>query len=420
MAQTCVTEDGYQRIRRKHVYFMLMGGVLVYICVIIMILHHNVSTEQLIRAFQIVDFKPELQTTKNSPRFQMELNSSKEHVVMILDGNKSTSTSSSFKEGGLLHESIAISSGSYKQRVNSAALMKFQSTSTIWSGKIRKWDKTHPLVFMHIGKCGGQSFDLAMSELCKRIKAQYIGFRHFDWSYIDTIQKPDVLVQLREPVSRAASHFYFATKKRILKTNGNITDFLRSPQNMLEARDIWQDGQAAVYWLTGTHIANWVGIDFDQIEAREIQSLDHIKMCKLAADRLKQTLWFGFLNDQKRSLEMLQWQLGYDKPIKLPLRNTTPHPNLTLGDSEILKSLMPMDMWLYNYAGLLFEARWQQYKTGIYREPELPPFPEMNCKSTRHILACNKKAPLGPLYHIWDITKEITRQTKILPKDGWI
>ena len=319
------------------------------------------------------------------------------------------------------------------------------------SGKIRKWDKSHTLVFLHMIKSGGTSFDATMLEICKRIRASYIGRRHFDWSYIDTVQKPDVLVLLREPVARAVSHFHYNRRIRTFNRNGNISDYLRTPQTILEARDFWQDGQAAVMWLTGTHIANWVGgIKLNQIEAREIQSLDHKTICALAADRLKQTLWFGFLSDQERSLEMLQWQLGYNKTIKLLWRNITPHQNITLDDRKILESLMPMDLWLYNYAKLLFEARWQQYKTGIYREPELPTFPEMNCKSTRHILACNKKSPLGPSYHTWNfpetvcnsphhillcrkkspfgfwphilnVSEEILmRQMNILPKYGWI
>ena len=66
-------------------------------------------------------------------------------------------------------------------------------------------------------------------------------------------------------------------------------------------------------------------------------------MCTLAADRLKQTLWFGFLSDQERSLEMLQWQLGYSKTIKLSYSNRSPHPDISARDREILESLMPMD-----------------------------------------------------------------------------
>ena len=428
MAKICATEDGYQRKTRMHGFMILICGTFVYMCILIMILFHNSSTEQPLQESQIVDFEP---------GFMLEPNS------FEVPGKKSTGAISSFMEDGLSNESIVISSSNYKHQDN--------STSMTQLGKIRKWDKSHTLVFLHIAKCGGMSFDATMPEICKNIGARYIGRRHFDWSYIDTVQKSDVLVLLREPVSRAVSHFHYNTKIRVINTNGNISDYLRTPQSMLELRECWQDGQAAVMWLTGTHIAKWVGgIEFNEIEAREIQSLDHKTICTLAADRLKQTLWFGFISDQERSLEMLQWHLGYNTAIKLLWQNATPHPNITLEDRKILESLMPMDLWLYNYAKLLFEARWQQYKTGIFREPELPQFPEMNCKSTRHILACNEKSPLGPLYHTWNfryrvcntprhilackkrppfgpwphilnVSEEILmRQMKILPKDGWI
>ena len=437
MANICPTEDGYQRKIRMHGFMILICGAFVYMCILIIVLFHNSSTEQPLKESQIVDFMPGISPTMYSPGFLLEPNSYKE------SGDKSTYTNISSKENGLSNERIVISSSNYKHQDN--------RTSMTRSGKIRKWDKSHTLVFLHMIKSGGTSFDATMLEICKSIRASYIGRRHFDWSYIDTVQKPDVLVLLREPVARAVSHFHYNRRIRTFNRNGNISDYLRTPQTILEARDFWQDGQAAVMWLTGTHIAHWVGgIEFNQIEAREIQSLDHKAICALAADRLKQTLWFGFISDQERSLEMLQWQLGYNTTIKLLWRNITPHQNITLDDRKILESLMPMDLWLYNYAKLLFEARWQQYKTGIYREPELPTFPEMNCKSTRHILACNKKSPLGPSYHTWNfpeivcnsphhillcrkkspfgfwphilnVSEEILmRQMNILPKYGWI
>ena len=308
-------------------------------------------------------------------------------------------------------------------KLNSTLLRKIHITTPLTveiNCTLRRWNKSHPIVFLHIGKNGGTSFDSAVATLVSRLRGRYIGRRHFDWSYIDTIRTPDVVVLLRDPVARAVSHFYFARKKRILKTNGNISEYLQNPQNMLETRDIWQDGQAAVSWLTGTHIANWVGIKPNQVESREIRSLDHRNMCTEAVARLKQTLWFGFLSDQERSFEMLQWQLGYSRAIKLSKTNTTPYPNITAKDQEILESLMPIDLWLYSYAKLLFEARWKQYKTGLYSEPKLPPLPEIKCKSTRYILACNKKSPLGPLYHVWNTTEETNKQQMdLLPQHGW-
>ena len=289
------------------------------------------------------------------------------------------------------------------------------------NGSLRKWDKSRPIVFLHIAKNGGSSFDKTIFPIVSKLGGRYIGRRHFDWSFIDTIKNPDVVVLLRDPVSRAASHFYFTRKRGTLNTKGNISEYIRNPQNMLETRGIWQDGQAAVSWLTGNHLANWVGIKPNQVPVREIKSLDHKLMCTEAASQLRKTLWFGFLSDQERSFELLQWQLGYSNKIVLAEINKTPHSQISARDHDILQALMPMDIWLYNYAKLLFEARWQQYKTGVYVEPELPPFPDINCKSTRYILACNKKSSLGPLYHVWNTTVEIAKQQmELLPRDEWI
>lgn len=56
------------------------------------------------------------------------------------------------------------------------------------------WNKSHPIVFLHIAKAGGTSFDGSISKLVKSLNGRYIGRRHFDWSYIDKIKTPDVLV----------------------------------------------------------------------------------------------------------------------------------------------------------------------------------------------------------------------------------
>ena len=294
--------------------------------------------------------------------------------------------------------------------------------SVISNHTLRRWSKKVPLVFLHIGKNGGTSFDKVVRPIISKLGGRYIGNRHFDWSYIDTLKNPDVVVLLRDPVSRSVSHFHFSRKKRIFKmTSSTLIEYLHNPQDMLESRDVWQDGQASVMWLTGTHVANWVGIKPHQIPEREIQSLDHEAILTKAAERINQTLWFGFLSDQDRSFEMLQAQIGYSQNIRLSKSNINPHSEISAEEEQILKSLMPMDLWLYDYAKLLFEARWKHYKTGMYEDPELPPFPEPACKSTRFILACNKMSPIGPLYHVWNISRDNTlTQVKLLPKNDWL
>ena len=186
---------------------------------------------------------------------------------------------------------------------------------------LRRWNSSHTLVFLHIGKNGGTSFYETLGPIVKRLGGHLFGGRHFDWShietlkhdlsYIETLKHLDVVVLLRDPVARAVSHFHFTKKKQIYQINVSLTEYIRDPQKMLEARDIWQDGQAAAMWLTGTHVANWVGIKPGQIPERESRFLDHKTICSKAVSRLKDTLWFGFLDDQERSFDMLQWQLGY-------------------------------------------------------------------------------------------------------------
>ena len=306
----------------------------------------------------------------------------------------------------------------------------FVSMTTERQRTLRRWNSSHPIVFLHVGKNGGTSFDATIGPIVRRLGGRYVGYRHFDWSYIETLKHPDVVVLLRDPVARAVSHFHFtkmliAKKRETLKVleNVSLSEYIRDPQKMLEARGIWQDGQAAVMWLTGTHIQTgmiWVGVKPDQNSERETRFLDHKNICLKSVSRLKDTLWFGFLDDQERSFDMLQWQLGYGKKIRLAHANKTPHADITAEDRAILESLMPIDLWIYEYAKTLFDARWEQYKTGVYRDPKMPPFPQINCKSTRYILACNGKSPLGPLYHVWNATDKIEQHVKFLPKQEWI
>ena len=85
--------------------------------------------------------------------------------------------------------------------------------------------------------------------------------------------------------------------------------------------------------------------------------------------------FFSSFEDEERSFELLAHQLGLKQPISLEKRNRnakSQSKTVTEEDREMLAKLMPQDMWLYEYAKRLFEARWNLYKTGNYQEPELP------------------------------------------------
>jgi hypothetical protein len=282
------------------------------------------------------------------------------------------------------------------------------------------------MMFLHIGKNGGTSFDPVGSKVASESQYNYYGNRHFDWNEIEykgqVGKDVEVVLFLRHPVSRAFSHFNFYKKQSFTKgmkiRSQNLKSYLfdGDKQNLLDTRDIWQDGQAAVSWLTGTHIANWVGCPKDQVDARERRALNATAMCYLAAERLQQVKWFGILEDLGRSMELLQHEFNLTDIPKMGHSNGAhasgranlkampimPHNNkthnkgnskATAEEAEALESLMPQDLWLYEYGKRLFEARWEEYKTGVYKPPEHPPIPDsFSCVSTRFELNCT----LGP------------------------
>ena len=72
-----------------------------------------------------------------------------------------------------------------------------------------KYNKSRPIIFLHIPKSGGTSFSNAMRPIIKRLRGYYVGAKHFDWSYVRSIPKADVIVMLRHPVDRAVSQYYY-------------------------------------------------------------------------------------------------------------------------------------------------------------------------------------------------------------------
>jgi len=253
------------------------------------------------------------------------------------------------------------------------------------------------LVHLHIGKNGGTSMDTIGPSLVRHSNHSYIGDRHFDWSFIDKLpqHKVDVITMLRNPVSRAVSHFYFSqtlkwTRKRKLR-HYSLDEYLHDKEELLATRTIWRDGQAGVLWLTGTHTGSFVGIDPSEIEERERRASNATAMCLLAADRLDQTLWFGILEDLDRSMELLGHALNLVETPSFPKANKKRQRQAkpTEWEQEALASLMPQDLWLYQYGKRLFEARYQAMLTGVFVPPERPPIPQpLSCTSTPTQLVC--------------------------------
>ena len=253
------------------------------------------------------------------------------------------------------------------------------------------------LVHLHIGKNGGTSLDGLLRKLAAETHQKYRGFRHFDWSYVETLNPATthVFTMLRNPVQRAISHYYSAKiwmKNQQLKAT-TLQEYLNNTNLILQTRTIWMDGQAGVSWLTGTHTEEWVigKLNTSEVKRREDMYTNATALCLLAADRLDQTRWFGILEELPESMELLRLEMGLNETPSLPEGNKNPKPRPVVGEWEhqALASLMPMDMWLYEYGKLLFEARRQAFKSGVFEPPERPRLPTIwSCISTEKALNC--------------------------------
>ena len=83
--------------------------------------------------------------------------------------------------------------------------------------------------------------------------------------------------------------------------------------------------------------------------------------------------WIGFIDDQERSLKLLKQQLDLDTTIdfELPFKNKHNYDkSITSHLSNKLKKLLARDIYIYNFAKRLFEARIYASKTGIYITPQ--------------------------------------------------
>lgn len=303
--------------------------------------------------------------------------------------------------------------------LSSSSLVKGDHEDTTSNPSVK--EQQHPsakqrlLVHLHIGKNGGTSLDGLLSKIVRRDlnhKYLYNGFRHFDWSYVEKLQQQyenevEVVTMLQSPVERAYSHFRSAqvwmTELRV--HNLTLQEYLNDKNLLMQTRSIWFDGQAGVSWLTGTHTEEWVVGNLNETERLRREVLYETNKTALllqAADRLDQTLWFGILQDLPRSMELLQHALNLTETPTLPRGNANPNgakPEMTPWQQDALASLMPMDMWLYDYSKRLLEARYMAMKSGVLRKPERPPLPTLwSCVSNRTALECVDGPFKGLLY----------------------
>ena len=141
-------------------------------------------------------------------------------------------------------------------------------------GFLKQWNfEKEILTFMHIGKAGGTSFRRGLMQAPHNQNCT-LGFspplmqklasnvtcpgevpcpcvHHFDWTFMNKMEKRGQqmapLIMLRDPITRAVSHFYFAKRlpwtKGLRFRNQTLSEYLDDPDSMLNTRDVWQDGQ---------------------------------------------------------------------------------------------------------------------------------------------------------------------------------
>ena len=128
-------------------------------------------------------------------------------------------------------------------------------------------------------------------------------------------------------------------------------------------------------------------------------SLDWTYVLDKALDNLHKCLWIGILERYDESVELLNYQTGL-KIKKNHDHKGPPQPKPTDSDIKALTKLMPLDLYIYEYAKQLFDHRWRIYlketNSTVYNftmkqspdvELKLPKFIE-DCTSTKKYIHC--------------------------------
>ena len=257
----------------------------------------------------------------------------------------------------------------------------------------RKMSATNNSVyFLHIGKAGGTSVDMLMGRTLKN--RNYYGHKHYDWSWVEQRGDPDknadVITFLREPVSRSVSQFRFskqlkwARKRNATFLHQTFNEYLAHPGSW---RQPINDGAAGITFLAGISKGKgWIASDGMETDYKQFLRNNITASAYEAARNLDRTVYFGLLEDIPRSMKMLQLTLNMEQVPNFPKINSSrkkrkrnaSHGDISNETASMIKSYIPGDIWLYQYAKLLFEARWD-YLTGEakhYEHPQLPPLPE--------------------------------------------
>jgi hypothetical protein len=241
---------------------------------------------------------------------------------------------------------------------------------------------------------------------------------------IDVTINANIITFLRHPIQRAISQFeYSKTLPWAMKSNATFI-YQTFNEYINDKTKTWTqpiaDGESGVYFLAGIFPSNgggWVQTSYNDDEKmmkkKEYLRANQTAAILVAAQRLESTVWFGTLENVIKSMELLNvmFNLGYvpilpktnihrstaiiehnsnsnsndrkkNKKRKVTKedglkRNNIQHQHQTSTLVEEIAKYIPMDIWLYEYATRLFDARYDYFVNGgcTYIPPELPPLP---------------------------------------------
>lgn len=270
----------------------------------------------------------------------------------------------------------------------------------------RKMSATqNPVFFVHVGKAGGTSVDGLLGPLLRKAGRRYQGHKHYDWSWIERRGNPDAdadaITFLRHPVARCASQFHFgktlrwAKRRRAAFLNQTLEEYVRAPGSW---RQPIQDGMAGLTFLAGSlpPSKGWIATDGEDTAWKRYLRTNATATALQAAKNLDRTVWFGLLEEVPRSMQMLQRSLDLRTAPTFPANNVNKRREdrgarpLSAETVSRIEAFMPGDLWLYEYARRVFEARWSYFVAGgagetVYEHPALPPYPLPPPSSSRQL-----------------------------------
>ncbi len=131
---------------------------------------------------------------------------------------------------------------------------------------------------------------------------------------------------------------------------------------------------------------------------KEQLALNSTYVLEKAIDNLHKCLWVGILEEIDQGTELLRYQTGLT--VNLGTRIGNPHPLPTEDEVKKIRKLMPMDLYLYNYARQLFANRWERYQSELSGKTQssqkdvvlsLPRTFPVGCVSSRSLFKCDDK-----------------------------